>query len=175
MWSRKPLDFEVILEEGQHAVDVRTTLSLSHLDERCIMIIVGDDKKAPGGIEDDADLKLLRGASIGLRALDSSEYRSPYMLPNLLVSLIDTMGHLHSQGIQQHVQDVCVPSRPNLVHAAMPARAEPGSAVPHHTPASPYIYTTPILGAWLWTIRAPSTLMGDILSKKSETQCYPNK
>ena len=51
----------IILEEGRQAADVKTTLSLSHLDARSLVVLVGDEQQAPGGIEDDADLKLLRG------------------------------------------------------------------------------------------------------------------
>ena len=90
-----------------------------------------DENQAPGGIEDDSDLKPLRGplldAPIGLQ---------------LLHRLINTMGDLDAEFIQQHVLDTSVPARPTLIHDNMAARAAPGSAVPHHTPASSYIYNT---------------------------------
>ena len=50
----------IILEEGQQAADVKTTLSSSHLDPRSLLVLVGDEQQAPGGIEDDVDLKLFR-------------------------------------------------------------------------------------------------------------------
>ena len=38
----------VVVEEGQQASDVKTTLSLSHLDARSLLLLVGDEQQAPG-------------------------------------------------------------------------------------------------------------------------------
>ena len=51
----------IVVEEAQQTPDVKTTLSLSHADARSLILLVGDEQQAPGGIEDDPDLKHLRG------------------------------------------------------------------------------------------------------------------
>ena len=66
----------IVVEEAQQTQDVKTTLSLSHADARGLLLLVGDEQQAPGGIEDDPDLKHLRGpflnAPIGLRVHPTS-------------------------------------------------------------------------------------------------------
>ena len=83
----------VVVEEAQQTPDVKTTLSLSHANPNSLLLLVGDEQQAPGGIEDDHDLKLLRGpllnAPIGLRALPSEQYRSP-----LFTNFLPPWGHL---------------------------------------------------------------------------------
>ena len=133
-----------MVEEAQQAPDVKTTLSLSHVDARSLLLLVGDEQQAPGGIEDDPDLKLLRGpllsAPIGLRALPSEHYRPPHAIPRvILLQLVATLGPIDSSLFGQHLTNICKPTSPLLIHAPMAARAGTGRAAAEHTPASAHL------------------------------------
>ena len=93
----------IVVEEAQQTPDVKTTLSLSHVDARSLLLLVGDEQQAPGGIEDDPDLKLLRGpllsAPIGLLTLpmySTTHFLFTYMMHN--------MPHRHLPSI--HLQEL---------------------------------------------------------------------
>ena len=133
----------IVVEEAQQTPDVKTTLSLSHADARSLILLVGDEQQAPGGIEDDPDLKHLRGpllsAPIGLRALPSEHYRPPHAIPRVIFQLVATLGPLDSSLFSQHLTNICKPTSPLLIHAPMAARAGTGRAAVEHTPASAHL------------------------------------
>ena len=130
----------IVVEEAQQTPDVKTTLSLSHADAR---LLVGDEQQAPGGIEDDPDLKHLRGpllsGPVGLRALPSEHYRPPHAIPRVIFQLVATLGPLDSSLLNQHLTNICKPTSPLLIHAPMAARAGTGRAAVEHTPASAHL------------------------------------
>ena len=95
-----------------------------------------------GGIEDDHDLKLLRGpllnAPIGLRALPSEQYRSPHSIPRIIHQLLATLGPLDPAFTLQHLDNVCNPIAPLVIHSARTAPATTGRAASDHVPAAAY-------------------------------------
>ena len=133
----------VVVEEAQQTPDVKTTLSLSHANPNSLLLLVGDDQQAPGGIEDDYDLKLLRGpllnAPIGLRALPSEQYRSPHSIPRIIHQLLATLGPLDPAFTIQHLNNVCNPIAPLVLHSAQTAPATIGRASSDHAPAAAYL------------------------------------
>ena len=106
------------MEEAQQTPDVKTTLSLSHADARSLLLLVEDEQQAPGGIEDDPDLKHLRGpllnAVIGLRALPSEYYRPPHAIPRVISQLVATLGPLDPSLLNLHLTNICNPTSPLL-------------------------------------------------------------
>ena len=126
----------VVVEEAQQTPDVKTTLSLSHANPSSLLLLVGDEQQAPGGIEDDHDLKLLRGpllnAPIGLRALPSEQYRSPHSIPRIIHQLLATLGPLDPAFTLQHLDNVCNPIAPLVIHSARTAPATTGRAASDH-------------------------------------------
>ena len=133
----------IVVEEAQQTPDVKTTLSLSHADARSLLLLVGDEQQAPGGIEDDLDLKHLRGpllnAPIGLRALPSEYYRPPHAIPRVIYQLVATLGPLDPSLLTSHLTNICKPTNPLLIHAPMTAHARTGRAEIVHTPASAHV------------------------------------
>ena len=133
----------VVVEEAQQTPDVKTTLSLSHAHPSSLLLLVGDEQQAPGGIEDDHDLKLLRGpllnAPIGLRALPSEQYRSPHSVPRIIHQLFATLGPLDPAFTLQHLDNVCNPIAPLVIHSARTAPATIGRAASDHAPAAAYL------------------------------------
>ena len=133
----------VVVEEAQQTPDVKTTLSLSHANPSSLLLLVGDEQQAPGGIEDDHDLKLLRGpllnAPIGLRALPSEQYRSPHSIPRIIHQLLATLGPLDPAFTLQHLDKVCNPVAPLVIHSARTAPATTGRAESDHAPAAAYL------------------------------------
>ena len=133
----------VVVEEAQQTPDVKTTLSLSHAHPSSLLLLVGDEQQAPGGIEDDHDLKLLRGpllnVCIGLRALPSEQYRSPHSIPRIIHQLLATLGPLDPAFTFQHLDNVCNPIAPLVIHAARTAPATTGRAASDHAPAAAYL------------------------------------
>ena len=133
----------VVVEEAQQTPDVKTTLSLSHANPNSLLLLVGDEQQAPGGIEDDYDLKLLRGpllnAPIGLRALPSEQYCSPHSIPRIIHQLLATMGPLDPAFTIQHLENVCNPIAPLVLHSAPTAPATIGRASSDHVPAAAYL------------------------------------
>ena len=133
----------VVVEEAQQTPDVKTTLSLSHANPNSLLLLVGDEQQAPGGIEDDHDLKLLRGpllnAPIGLRALPSEQYRSPHSIPRIIHQLLATLGPLDPAFTIQHLNNVCNPIAPLVLHSARTAPATIGRASSDHAPAAAYL------------------------------------
>ena len=133
----------VVVEEAQQTPDVKTTLSLSHANPSSLLLLVGDEQQAPGGIEDDHDLKLLRGpllnAPIGLRALPSEQYRSPHSIPRIIHQLLATLGPLDPAFTLQHLDNVCNPIAPLVIHSARTAPATTGRAASDHAPAAAYL------------------------------------
>ena len=132
----------VVVEEAQQTPDVKTTLSLSHAHPSSLLLLVGDEQQAPGGIEDDPDLKLLRGpllnAPIGLRALSSEQYRSPHAIPLIIHQLLATLGPLDPAFTVQHLDNVCHPLAPLVIHSARTAPATTGRAASTPSPAAAY-------------------------------------
>ena len=133
----------IVVEEAQQTQDVKTALSLSHADARSLLLLVGDEQQAPGGIEDDPDLKHLRGAllnaPIGLRALPSEYYRPPHAIPRIIYQLVATLGPLDPSLLTLHLTNICKPTSPLLIHAPMTAHARTGRAEIVHTPASAHV------------------------------------
>ena len=133
----------VVVEEAQQTPDVKTTLSLSHANPSSLLLLVGDEQQAPGGIEDDPDLKLLRGpllnAPIGLRALPSEQYRSPHSIPRIIHQLLATLGPLDPALTIQHLNNVCNPIAPLVLHSARAAPATIGRASSDHAPAAAHL------------------------------------
>ena len=133
----------VVVEEAQQTPDVKTTLSLSHANPSSLLLLVGDEQQAPGGIEDDHDLKLLRGpllnAPIGLRALPSEQYRSPHSIPRIIHQLLATLGPLDPAFTIQHLNNVCNPIAPLVLHSARTAPATIGRASSDHAPAAAHL------------------------------------
>ena len=133
----------VIVEEAQQTPDVKTTLSLSHANLSSLLLLVGDEQQAPGGIEDDHDLKLLRGpllnAPIGLRALPSEQYRSPHAIPRIIHQLLATLGPLDPAFTIQHLNNVCNPIAPLVLHSARTAPATIGRASSDQAPAAAHL------------------------------------
>ena len=92
----------------------------------------------PGGMEDDVDLKLLRGpllTHLCLRALPSRHYRPPCNTPTINTAYCHTRS-LNPAFIQQHIQNICNPLSALTVHAPMVARARTGRAGMEHIAAS---------------------------------------
>ena len=85
----------VKLEEGQ--------ASISHTDPRSLLLIVGDENQAPGGIEDDPDLKRLRGPLLDA-PMDYERLPVKNIAPVPAAGPVDTMGHPDAKFIQQPAQ-----------------------------------------------------------------------
>ena len=132
----------VVVEEAQQTPDVKTTV-LIHTNPCSLLLLVGDEQQAPGGIEDDPDLKILWGpllnAPIGLRALPSEQHRSLHSIPRIIHQLLATLGPLDPALTSQHLTNVCNPAAPLLIHSPCTASATAGRATIDHTPAATHL------------------------------------
>ena len=106
-------------------------------DARSLLLLVGNEQQAPGGIEDDPDLKHLRGpllnAPIGLRALPSEYYRPPHAIPReIRPKPPNAASHQHVQTCQSPLNSC--PGRAEIAHTCLCTRSQCAKECPTSAP-----------------------------------------
>ena len=120
----------IVVEEAQEAPDVKTTLSLSHVDARSLLLLVGDEQREVSKMTHTSTSSDARSSAHQL----DSHYRPPHAIPRVILQLVATLGPIDSSLFGQHLTNICKPTSPLLIHAPMAARA-----AADHTPASAHL------------------------------------